>query len=56
MIERDYGGGYRDVRRQDYAGALLLANQDVAVREAEPASLVPRARPQPLGIGGQGGN
>jgi phosphonate transport system substrate-binding protein len=56
MIERDYGGGYREVRRQDYAGALLLANEDIAVREAEPASLAPRARPQPLGTGGQGGN
>ena len=56
MLERDYGGGYRAVRRQDYAGALVLARQDVAVREAEPALLIPRVRPQPLGIGGQGAN
>ena len=56
LLDRDYGGGYRSVRRQDYAGALVLARQDVAVREAEPALLIPRARPQPLGIDGQGAN
>ena len=56
MLERDYGGGYRTVRRQDYTGALVLARQDVAVREAEPALLIPRTRPQPPGIGGQGAN
>ena len=56
MLERDYGGGYRAVKRQDYAGALVLARQDVAVHEAEPASLTPRARPQPPAISGQGAN
>jgi phosphonate transport system substrate-binding protein len=55
-LERDYGGGYRPVRRQDYAGTDVLARQDVAVREAEPALLIPRARPQPPVIGGQGAN
>jgi phosphonate transport system substrate-binding protein len=55
MLERNYGGGYRMVRRQDYAGALVLAGQDVAVREAEPALLIPRARPQPPGIAGHMG-
>jgi len=57
MLERDYGGGYRAVRRQDYAGALVLARHDVAVREAEqPAVLIPRTRPRPPGIGRQGQN
>ncbi len=56
MLERDYGGGYRAVKRQDYAGAQVLARQDVAVREAEPALLTPRARPQPPAISGQGAN
>jgi phosphonate transport system substrate-binding protein len=55
-LERDYGGGYRPVRRQDYAGTDVLARQDVAVREAAPALLIPRARPQPPVIGGQGAN
>ena len=54
MLERDYGGGYRAVKRQDYAGALVLARQDVAVREAEAVLLVPRVRPQPPGVGGEG--
>ena len=56
ILDRDYGGGYRAVRRQDYAGALVLARQDVAVGDAEPALPIPRARPQPPGIGGQGAN
>ncbi len=48
-LERDYGGGYQTVRRQDYAGAQVLTNQDVAVRQADPAMLIPRTRPQPPG-------
>ena len=55
-LERDYGGGYRAVRRQDYAAALILANQDISIREAGPTLQVPQARPQPPAIGGQGAN
>ena len=56
MLDRDYGGGYRAVKRQDYAGALVLARQDPTVRQAEPALLTPRARPQPPGNGGESGD
>ncbi len=55
-LERDYGGGYRAVKRQNYAGALVLARQDVAVRQAEPTLPIPRARPQPPDIDAPGAN
>lgn len=56
VLERDYGGGYRAVMRQDYAGALVLVRQDVAADESGPALPIPRTRPRPPGIGGQGAN
>ncbi len=71
LIERDYGGGYRAVGRQDYAGALLLARRNAVVGAVEPAlptarrkaagaaaapAPIPRGRPQPPGLGGRGGN
>ncbi len=55
-LERDYGGGYRIVRREDYAGALVLARPDAAVGESGPDLPIQRARPQPPGIGGRGAN
>jgi phosphonate transport system substrate-binding protein len=56
LLDRGYGGGYRAVKRQDYAGAMILADQDVAVREAEPTRLIPRLRPQQPGFSRQGVN